>query len=126
MEKRKKIFVFILIVIGAAAMIFFGMRAFRAMTRMRGHGFSEPPASQTDVSLIRDWMTVPYIARAYHVPPDKLFEELHISERENRKKSLKQINAELYPEEEGVMLARAQAAVLSLQAPTPPPAPHAP
>jgi hypothetical protein len=32
-----------------------------------------------DVSTIRSWMTIPYIARAYHVPESYLYDSLHIS-----------------------------------------------
>jgi len=32
-----------------------------------------------DVSTIRSWMTIPYIARIYHVPASYLDEQLHIT-----------------------------------------------
>jgi len=118
MTRQQKVWAFILIALGAALALFFGLRALRSAMRMRGEGpFGKPPPEvQTDVSLIRDWMTVPYVARAYQVPPERLFEELGISEWENCKKSLKELNDEFYPQQEGAMLERAQAAVLSLQA----------
>jgi len=43
---------------------FFGMRAFRR--------FSRPPSDEP----IREWMSIPYIAHAYHVPPPVLLEAL--------------------------------------------------
>ncbi len=33
-----------------------------------------------DVRTIRPWMTIPYIARVYHVPESYLLETLHISD----------------------------------------------
>jgi len=43
---------------------FFGLRAFRR--------FSRPPSDEP----IREWMSIPYIAHAYHVPPPVLIEAL--------------------------------------------------
>jgi hypothetical protein len=123
MTKKQKILTYILIVIGVAAMIFFGMRAIRSVMRMRGAGpFGKPPpADQTDVSLIRDWMTVPYVAKMYNVPPDALFKTMDISGWENRKKSLKELNAEFYPNQDGAVLAHIKAAIQAMQKQEPPP-----
>lgn len=123
LTKKQKILTFIFIMIGAVAMIFFGMRAMRSFMRMRGEGpFGKPPpANQTDVRLIRDWMTVPYVARTYGVPPDALFKTLDISGRENRKKSLKEINDEFHPDQSGAVLAHIQAAIQAMQKQEPPP-----
>ncbi len=35
-----------------------------------------------DVRSVSDWMTIPYIARTYHVPEDYLFQWLHITDRQ--------------------------------------------
>jgi len=117
MTKKQKILTSIFIVIGAAAMIFFGMRAIRSVMRMRGASpFGKPPtANQTDVSLIRDWMTVPYVANTYKVPPEALFKSLDISGYENRNKSLKELNDELYPDQDGAVIAHIQAVIQSMQ-----------
>lgn len=124
MTKKQKILTFIFILIGAVAMIFFGMRAIRSVMRMRGAGpFGKPPpAEQTDVSLIRDWMTVPYVARTYKVPPDALFRTLDIPPgKESHKKSLKELNDEFYPGQSGAVLAHIQAAIQAMQKQEPPP-----
>lgn len=121
--KKQKTLTYVLIAIGALAMIFFGMRAMRSFMRMRGEGpFGKPPpASQTDVSLVRDWMTVPYVARTYQVPPDALFKALEIPDWENRKKSLKELNDEFYPNQDGAVLAHIQASIQAFQKQEPPP-----
>lgn len=117
MTKKQKILTAIFIIIGAAAVIFFGMRAVRSVRRMSGAGpFGKPPpADQTDISLIRDWMTVPYVAHTYNVPPDALFKSLDLQDYENRKKSIKALNDEFYPEQDGVILAHVQAAIQAMQ-----------
>ena len=123
MATKQKILTFIFILIGAAAVIFFGMRAARSVMRMRGAGpFGKPPpAEQTDIRLIRDWMTVPYVAKMYNVPPDALFKPLDIPGYENRKKSLKELNDEFYPDQNGAVLAYIQAAIQAMQKQEPPP-----
>jgi hypothetical protein len=35
-----------------------------------------------DVRSVSDWMTIPYIARTYHVPEDYLYQWLHITDRQ--------------------------------------------
>jgi hypothetical protein len=55
-----------LIVLGFFIIVFFGMNTIRAFKHMRGRGPFDgkpPTANQTDVELIRDWMTIPYIGK---------------------------------------------------------------
>lgn len=124
MTKRQRIITIILIALGALILVFFGMRTVRSVMRMRGHGpFGKPPAAnQTDAGLIRDWMTVSYVAHTYDVPPDALFMSLQIpQENQNGRKSLADLNAEYYPNDAGVVLAHVQAAIQAMQKQDPPP-----
>src|SRR5512138_3455621 len=96
---RQRNFFLGLIIIGLIIVGFFGLRTFRAFRQFHGHRPPPPFATEhveTDVSLIRDWMTVPFIGRTYHVPPRLLFEALGIPEHQNKEKSLKQLNDEYY------------------------------
>ncbi len=118
-----------LIVIGLAAVVFFGLRTMRAFREFRGH--RPPPLRpfatqhlETDVDMIRDWMTIPFISRMYHVPPYMLFEALNIpEERNNKEKSLKQLNEEYYPQTDGIVLEKVKAAVRAALANSPQPTP---
>lgn len=123
MTKNQKILTSVFILLGAVAMIFFGIRAMHAFKHIRGAGpFQKPPpAEQTDISLIREWMTVPYVANMYKVPPDVLFKLLDIPGFDNRKKSLKELNDEFYPEQDGAVLAYVRAVIQSMQKQEPPP-----
>jgi len=123
MTKKQKIFTYLFIAIGGVAMIFFGMRLTRSFRLMNGKGpFGKPPpAEQTDITLIRDWMTVPYISKMYKVPPDALFISLEIPEWGNRPKSLDELNEEFYPNQEGAVLAHIQATIQAMQKQEPPP-----
>lgn len=112
---RQRNFVVGLIIIGLMIIGFFGLRTFRAFRQFHGH--RPPPPFQgehieTDVDLIRDWMTIPFIARMYGVSPGLLFDALEISEHGNKEKSLKQLNEEYFPQEAGTVLEKIKAVVL--------------
>jgi hypothetical protein len=113
---RQHNFVVGLIIIGLMIIGFFGLRTFRAVRQFHGHR-PPPPFEgehiETDVNLIRDWMTVPFIARMYGVPPRLLFDSLEISDHGNQEKSLKQLNEEYFPQEEGTVLDKIKATVLA-------------
>ena len=77
-----------LLLVGLGLVGFFGVRAYRAYER-----FLDPSqaSSLDDVADIRGWMTLPYIARAYAVPEDTLFETLVIPQDGNERLSVKQL-----------------------------------
>ena len=125
---RQRILVVSLILIGLVIAGFFGLRTIRALRQFHGHRPPPPPPFatphvETDVSLIRDWMTIPFISKMYLVPSQALFEALGIPEHGNREKSLKQLNEEYYPKADGIVLDKVKAAVLANQ---PRPLPTAP
>jgi hypothetical protein len=116
---RQRNFVTGLIIIGLMIVIFFGLRTIHAFREFRGHRPPPPFATEhaeTDVSLIRDWMTIPFISKMYHVPPPVLFDALKIPEHGNKEKSIKQLNEEYYPEADGLVLEKVKSAVLAAQA----------
>jgi len=111
---RQRNFVNGLIIVGLIIIIFFGLRTVRAFRGFHGHRPPppfEPRPAETDVSLIRDWMTIPFISKMYYVKPHILFEALQIPEQGNQEKSLKQLNDEYFPETEGVVIEKIKAAV---------------
>jgi hypothetical protein len=115
---RQRNFVVGLIIIGLMIIGIFGLRTARAFRQFHGHRPPPPFASEhveTDVSLIREWMTVPFISRMYHVPPPVLFEALGIPEQGNKEKSLKQLNEKYYPQETGIVLEKIKTAILANQ-----------
>lgn len=79
-----------LLIAGTVLVGFFSLRAYRAYTRFQ---LDALPAGTTDVEAVRGWMTLPYIARAYGVPEDALFEALHVPEAGNAHLSVKQLVA---------------------------------
>ena len=118
MQKKQKILITTLIVLGILLVIFFGLRAFRPFKELRGH--RPPPGEiETDVTLIRDWMTIPYIAQRYFVPGEKLYKAVKIPPPGNKDKSLLQLNNEHYPDQPGYVLETIKADILAHQSPTP-------
>lgn len=115
---RQRNFVIGLIIIGLMIVGLFGLRTARAFKKFHGHRPPPPFAAQhieTDVELIRDWMTLPYISITYGLPPDLLYQTLNIPPDGTEKKSLRQLNHEYYPNESGTVLEKVKAAILSYQ-----------
>ena len=109
-----------LIIIGILFVAIFGLRTIHAFREFRGHRPPPPPAAdaeqvETDVELIRDWMTITFVAKLYHVPPHILFDALGIPPNGNREKSLKELNSQYYPQAPGIVLEKIKAAVLANQ-----------
>lgn len=111
----QRVLVSALIIFGIWIATFFGLRTYHAYNEVREH---RPPPPQfknerpeTDVQLIEDWMTIPFIARMYHVSPVVLFDAVNIPEKANREKSLKQINEKYFPDTPGFVLKLVKATV---------------
>ena len=120
MKSTQKFLIIGLIVMGILLVVFFGLRTFRPFRELRGHRPPPPGGIETDVTLIRDWMTIPYIAERYYVPGEKLFEAVNISPMGNKYKSLAQLNKEYYPDQSGYVLETIKADILAHRPPTPP------
>lgn len=138
--KAQRALVLGLILAGILLAGFFGLRAVFAFREFRRHG--PPPfppvqsmqdgSPETDVELIRDWMTIPYISKTYQVHPKIIFDALGISPRGNEGKSLVQLNEEYFPQAPGLVVELVKAAIQAHQAapttdsPTKPAPPSAP
>lgn len=109
-----------LITLGFLITAFFGVRALHAFRKFNGHRPPPPGRVETDVDLIRDWMTIPFISRTYQVPPDVIFEALNIPPQKDHDKSLKVLNEEYYPDQDGYLLSLVKETVLAHQPPLKP------
>lgn len=138
---KQRILIMVLILFGILLAGFFGFRALFAFREFRRHGppplpplapMENAPATETDVELIRDWMTIPYIAMTYRVHPKVIFDALEISPRGNEDKSLAQLNEEFFPQSPGLVIELVKATIQAHQSaptvdsPTPPAPPSAP
>jgi hypothetical protein len=117
---RQRTLVLGLILIGVIFVGFFGLRFFRAFREFRGHRPPPfPPADsqpvETDVELIRDWMTIGFISHTYRTPPNLLYKALDIPPRGNEDKSLQQLNDEYFPNQPGYVLETVKGTILASQ-----------
>jgi hypothetical protein len=117
-SRREKILTIGLIVVGLILILFFGFRAGRSFLRLQLTGL-EPGV--TDVELIRGWMTVPYIATAYGVPEEYIFEQIGVPQEGNQKKALRRLNIDYFGGEPEAVLKAVQKAIKQYQAEHPRP-----
>jgi len=125
LTRRDTLLSIILILVGLGLVLFFGGRAIRAFRHVR-----QGPPRETNVELIQDWMTIPYISHVYKVPPDYIFDQLDIPGQENREKSIAELNDEYAAAEDGLILTQVKAIIQQFQAehsaPEPPDGPPGP
>jgi hypothetical protein len=119
---KQRTLILSLIVLGVLIVGFFGIRAMHSFREFRRHGPPPPLADalnkhpmETDVELIREWMTIPYISMTYRVHPKILFDALGISPIGNDEKSLEQLNDEFFPGKPGIVMELVKAAVQANQ-----------
>ena len=121
-SRKERIIVIGLVVLGLILVIFFGLRTVRSYVRIHETGL-HPGA--TNVEAIHGWMTVPYIARAYNVPPDYIFKQIGLPPEGNQRKSLSRLNREYAPGQPGKILEAVKRAITQYQAEQPrPPGNH--
>jgi hypothetical protein len=128
---KKHVFASALIFVGIVIILFSALGAARAFRHMEEHAPFDgkpPAANQTDVSAIRDWMTIPYVAHMYDVPSEAIFKNLEIEKNDRTKKmSLAQLNEQYYPDQPDIVLTQVQALMQAFQKQEPPPPfPHTP
>lgn len=83
-------FAYILLVLGCIFLLFALFFTIRTVLF-----FMHPPhpiTRETNSDLIQDWMTLPYISRAYQIPEPKLREALNLGENPNRSDSISKIS----------------------------------
>jgi hypothetical protein len=89
-EKKRLIFYLLLFVSLTSLLIAFylGVHLYQRVSHR-----PPPIPRQTDVTLIQEWMTVPFIARSYRVPENELFEYLKIDSQTDRRLNLVSLSA---------------------------------
>lgn len=107
-----RILIVILIVVGITLTAFYGARLLRSTAQLR---YAQTHPRITDVGLIRGWMTIHYISRAYRVPENVLFQGLRIPEDGNRHKSLRELDRLYAGGQPGVILGKVRAIVQTYQ-----------
>jgi hypothetical protein len=89
-EKKRLIFYLLLFVslICLLVALYMGVNLYKRVSHR-----PPPIPRQTDVTLIQEWMTIPFIARSYRVPEPELFDHLGVDSASNRRTSLMSLAA---------------------------------
>ncbi len=72
----KSVILGVLLCLALGATIVTAVATFKAIQQFRQE---RALAQSGDVSTIRPWMTVPFIAHVYHVPENYLYQSLHVA-----------------------------------------------
>jgi hypothetical protein len=116
---QKRTIAILIILAGIILVVFFGLRTFRTIMRIR---LMEMRPLSTDVESIRGWMTIPFISDNYRVPVEELVKACDLPAAPKKHENLNQINRKIAPGETGVLLECIKDAVREFQLshPTPP------
>lgn len=107
-----------------AVLVLGGRAAWRLGVRLLG---PPPPPRQVDVALIADWMSVPYVGRAYRVPQRELWQVLGVEPEGRQRRTLREIATETgRTTDETLRLVRETVQAWQDGHPEPPPPPDAP
>lgn len=107
-----------LAVVGLILVVLFGLRAVRSFTRIeRDH--LDPRAPR--VEDIRGWMTLPHLARMFHVPEPYLYEQLGVAEDDAHRMDLRELSRAQSPEAPEEFMERVKDVIRSYQPARPPP-----
>lgn len=120
--QHRKLLAAALVVLGLAITVFFGLRAVRSFQQMRYIHEQGIDRGVAGVDAIRPWMTIRFIAIAYAVPEEYIYDQLQIPfNRRDADTSLGQLN-KIYDlglspaNNELVIVERIKAAVTAYQA----------
>ena len=120
--RRRRYLVAVVAVAFVIALVLGGRAGVRLYHRLTG---PPPPPRETDVSAIAGWMSVPYVARHYRVPPPELFQALGVTPEGHRTATLDDIARETGRSPDQV-LATVRQTVQAWQEAHPPPKPGSP
>lgn len=84
--QTKRFLVYLLLFISFVCILVAGYMGTKIFERVSHR--PPPIPRQTDVSLIQDWMTIPFIAKSYRIPEPELYKAIGIDQPTDRKASL--------------------------------------
>ncbi|CAN5657580.1 hypothetical protein BH10CHL1_BH10CHL1_35410 [soil metagenome] len=67
-DRHRRLLIVITLGIGLFFVIFFGLRAYHGLHRLR----------EGTQPIVRPWMTVPRVARQFHIPKEELYQALNV------------------------------------------------
>lgn len=117
---RRTLPIVALLVLSLALLVVVGARSGRAFLEMRNRH-----RVQTGEAVgVRPWMTIPYIARTYHVPEDALFDALGLDDTPRNRRAPLQALAARHGRDLDADIAALNATIDARRGPRPPPTPR--
>lgn len=107
-----------LAILGLILVVLFGLRTVRSFTRIERDRLDRPAPRVED---IRGWMTLPHLAKVFHVPEPYLYEQLGISDDAAHRMDLRELSRTQSPEAPEQFMERVKDVIRSYQPARPPP-----
>jgi hypothetical protein len=111
------------VIVGVLLLLALSVTIFAAVATIQAfQGLQQQSAlvNSGDVRTVSDWMTIPYIARTYHVPEDYLYQWLHITGAQKPLHVTLRLLAARYHRTVSDMVRSVQAAIRAYRAHSPP------
>lgn len=105
-------------IIGLLLVVLFGVRAVRSFTRIDR---SQLDPRSPRVEEIRGWMTLPHLAKVFHVPEPYLVEQLGVSPEDAHHMDLRELSRTQSPDAPEEFMERVKEAIRSYPTERPPP-----
>jgi hypothetical protein len=102
------------VIVGVLLLLALGVMVIAAVATVQAiQGFQQQNSlvKADDVRTVRDWMTIPYIARMYHVPENYLYQWLHITDAQKPVHATLRLLATHYHRTVNSMIQSVQAAI---------------
>jgi hypothetical protein len=111
------------VLVGVLLLLAIGIAIIATLATIQAYqGFQQQSSlvKADDVRSVSDWMTIPYIARTYHVPEEYLYQWLHITDRQKPVHATLRLLAARYHRTVNSMIQSVQMAIQAYRTQHPP------
>lgn len=116
---RRIVLLTTLLVLSVVLFLIVGVRLTRSALEMR----NQRRVQAGEMLGVRPWMTVPYIARTYHLPEDQIFQALNLNDTRRNRRTPLSVLAARDRRDLDADIATINALIDRRQSPRPPPTP---
>lgn len=117
---RRIVLLTTLLILSVVLFLIVGLRFTRSSLEMR----NQRRVQAGEMLGVRPWMTVPYIARTYHLPEEQIFQALNLSDTPRNRRTPLHVLAARNHRDLAADIATINAMIDRRQAPRPPPTPR--
>ena len=117
---RRIVLLTTLLILSVVLFLIVGLRFTRSSLEMR----NQRRVQAGEMLGVRPWMTVPYIARTYHLPEEQIFQALNLSDTPRNRRTPLHVLAARNDRDLAADIATINAMIDRRQSPRPPPTPR--